>query len=149
MNTELIFYRCTISPVVKVLPKLLLKIYASGAKTIVVCQNEAQLNELDELLWTFSTKEFLPHSTFKDKDASLQPILLSLNAEGINSASVLVNLTTEVFATSGFSKVLSVFYGDEQEKEVAIPLKLYGQYKMEGKQPLLWVQGADGQWKSA
>lgn len=42
--------------------KLLEKLYAAGFRGIILLQNEAELQEWDRFIWTFSTLAFVPHS---------------------------------------------------------------------------------------
>ena len=148
MITEAVFYHCTISPILKVLPRLVSKIYATGVRVLVICQNEAQLKEADEVLWTFSTKEFLPHATSQGMQVSEQPILLSLDGQNLNNANVVVTLTNkEIELTSGFEKSLYMFYGNPDESEVGVPMSLYSKYKSSGVSAVLWRQDEAGQWQ--
>ena len=79
--------------------RLLRKAYRSGAKAVVTAEPEL-LMQLDQLLWSYSTTEFLPHcrsdSPFQTLAAT--PIWLAeqLDACPYPSGSVLVNLGQQV-----------------------------------------------------
>ena len=81
--------------------RLLRKAYASGAQ-LVVTGDVAVLAELDELLWTFSATEFVPHCQITNaglagavsnvNTAAASPILLAASPKGCVHHNVLVNL---------------------------------------------------------
>ncbi len=85
--------------------RLLRKAYASGAK-LVVTGEPAVLTALDQLLWTFSAAEFVPHCrTTRTEPASetsnvitvaASPILLAASPRGCAHHGVLVNLGQDI-----------------------------------------------------
>jgi DNA polymerase-3 subunit chi len=83
-------YHHRISPLEKVLPKLLEKVLASGQRAVVMAPSEDQLKTIDTFLWTYSKSELLPHGTAEDGNASYQPIWLTCTDENPNGAQVLV-----------------------------------------------------------
>ena len=77
--------------------RLLRKAYRSGAKAVVTAEPEL-LQQLDQLLWSYSTTEFLPHCR---SDSSFQvmaatPIWLADQLDACPSGSVLINLRQHV-----------------------------------------------------
>ena len=48
---------------------------------VILAQDRAQLMQLDELLWTFSEQDFLPHVMLDDALAAQTPILLTADRE--------------------------------------------------------------------
>lgn len=77
--------------------RLLRKAYRSGAKAVVTAEPEL-LRQLDQLLWSYSTTEFLPHcrsnSPFHTMAAT--PIWLAEQLQACPSDSVLINLGQQV-----------------------------------------------------
>lgn len=76
--------------------RLLRKAYASGAR-VVVTGDAAQLAQLDQLLWTFSPLEFVPHRlassrTPEGTGLAATPVLLAETPGGCPHDGVLVNL---------------------------------------------------------
>lgn len=73
--------------------RLLRKAYRSGAKAVVTAEPEL-LQQLDQLLWTFSAAEFLPHCTSQAPVHTLAatPILLAQQLQACPADSVLINL---------------------------------------------------------
>ena len=84
--------------------RLLRKAYQSGAQLVVIGAPD-MLAELDQMLWTFSASEFVPHyrppadtkgATALDKALGATPVLL---VEAVGSSAhhgVLVNLSSDI-----------------------------------------------------
>jgi len=99
--SEYWFYHLEGSTVQGVLPGLLEKTLAKGWRALVKLP-EAQLPELDDLLWTFRDDSFLPHGREDEPMADWQPILLFLlegadvaNMAGVSRAMVMINGRSE------------------------------------------------------
>jgi DNA polymerase III subunit chi len=91
---QIVGYHHSISPLEKVLPKLLEKILASGQRAVVMAPSEDQLKTIDTFLWTYSKSELLPHGTAEDGNPSYQPIWLTCTDENPNGAHVLILINT-------------------------------------------------------
>jgi DNA polymerase III subunit chi len=76
------FYHLGASPLERVLPSICEKVLASGARLLVVA-DEDLLPRLDEQLWTYAKDSFLPHGSAR---AEAQPILLSAEPAAANGA---------------------------------------------------------------
>lgn len=87
---QIVGYHHSISPIEKVLPKLLEKVLAAKHRVVVMAESADQLNTIDQFLWTYSKSELLPHGTEEDGNPHLQPIWLTTNEENPNNADVLV-----------------------------------------------------------
>ena len=85
--------------------RLLRKAYASGAQVVITGELE-ELAALDQLLWTFSATEFLPHCRTAPGDTAngianaitqaASPILLAESPKGCAHHGVLVNLGSRI-----------------------------------------------------
>ena len=88
--------------------RLLRKAYATGAQLVVTAEPEV-LTQLDQLLWTFSAAEFLPHCrTGRSGEAgsgnpvvnavtvAATPILLAESPKDCSHHGVLVNLSARI-----------------------------------------------------
>lgn len=73
--------------------RLLRKAYRSGVKAVVIAE-PPMLAELDELLWSFSAADFLPHALVDagGQRVNHSPMLLAVTPGGCPAGSVLVNL---------------------------------------------------------
>ncbi|MFI5446062.1 DNA polymerase III subunit chi [Polaromonas sp. UC242_47] len=96
--------------------RLLRKAWGSGARVVVTGEPET-LNRLDQLLWTFSPLEFVPHCQLTASAATVAatPVLLARTLDDCPHHEVLVNLGQEVPA--GFERferfIELVALGDE------------------------------------
>lgn len=104
---QIVGYHHSISPVEKVLPKLLEKVLAAGQRAVVMAPSDDALKIIDTFLWTYSKSELLPHGTADDGNPSYQPIWLTCTPENPNGAHVLI-LVGNVRPTNfnDFEKVL-------------------------------------------
>jgi DNA polymerase III subunit chi len=83
--------------------RLLRKAYRSGANAVVTAEPDL-LQQLDQLLWTYSGTEFLPHcrSDSPATTVAATPIVLADQLGAWSSGSVLINLGQQVPA--GFER---------------------------------------------
>ncbi len=65
-GTEVGFYHLTRQPLDAVLPRLLEKAHAAGHRILVHCADAAQVKALDQHLWTYDDRSFLPHGVDHD-----------------------------------------------------------------------------------
>src|SRR5436190_1886754 len=86
--TEILFYHLQRQPIERVLPTLLEKSIERGWRVVVQGGSEEQIEALDALLWTYREGGFLPHGTWRETEAAQQPILLTVNDENPNGATV-------------------------------------------------------------
>lgn len=90
--------------------RLLRKIYLSGAKAAVTAE-PAMLEQLDALLWNFSSADFVPHCTATSSSATLAltPVVLAASAAGFSRQGILVNLGHELPAGfEGYERLIEV-----------------------------------------
>lgn len=87
---QIVGYHHSISPLEKVLPKLLEKVLAAGQRAVVMAGSEELLKTIDMFLWTYSKSELIPHGTAEDGNPSLQPVWLTCQEENPNQANVII-----------------------------------------------------------
>jgi DNA polymerase-3 subunit chi len=144
---EVGFYHLLTSPLEKVLPKLLEKIFSLGKRVVLLMESEERLNEMNTLLWTYSPGSFLPHGSTKEGFSEHQPIWLTTSLENPNHASVIV-ITNGVILENpeGFERCLDFFDGND-------PLALqnarsrWGYYKKKDFKLTYWQQNKEGSWE--
>ncbi|MFT6332730.1 MAG: DNA polymerase IIIc chi subunit [Lentimonas sp.] len=125
-KTEINFYQID-DIIYKSIAPILTKILQDDKKAFIFCQNEKQLEEIDNGLWNFSKTKFIPHCTKNDKlNLEEQPILISNDQENLNRANYLIKLNeaSEEFLV-GFEKIF-YFFGDGNLGEAR---KLWKSYK--------------------
>ena len=88
--------------------RLLRKAYQAGQPTVVLAE-AARLRVFDELLWTFSPLDFVPHCMADSALAAQTPIVLAANLDTVPHYQVLLNLGAEVPAQfARFERLLEV-----------------------------------------
>ena len=95
-------------------------------RNIVMVGEKADLKKLDELLWTFSATDFLPHSFIDDENAAETPIVLtddfaSTALHGVPHADVMIHLgmrmPKDVAAlVARFPRIVEVVTVDDAER---------------------------------
>ena len=148
MSKEITFYHLTSTPLEKALPHLMFKIYESGSRALIVCENEEQMKALDHILWSFSTKKFIPHGTVFEENSEQQPILLSDSLDTLtNNPDIAVILNgCSIESDNNFKKYMYMFYGNKNDKEVISNYSLMNVYKKLGYRVKLWTLDAKGTW---
>jgi len=100
--------------------RLVRKVHRSGARILVWCEDPVALSQFDQLLWTFSETDFIPHVVASDPLASETPVLLTAEAIDTLHHEVLVNLgrqTPPMF--SRFDRLIEVVSGDDEDRTLA------------------------------
>ncbi len=101
--------------------RLLRKAVAGGARVVVTGSPET-LAQLDELLWTFSPTDFVPHCQI-DSEADLvaaSPVILALMIESAPHQQVLVNLGQSVpDGFERFERVIEIVGLEDEERQFA------------------------------
>ena len=78
--TEMLFYHLQRQPIERVLPPLIEKSIERGWRVVVQTANEERVDALDAHLWTYRDDAFLAHGTYRDNEAALQPVLLTVQS---------------------------------------------------------------------
>ena len=145
--TEIGFYHLTMSPLERALPRLLEKVYASGARAVVIAGSEERVAALDTALWTYDVGSFLPHGTRRDGDAPEQPIWVTAEDENPNGATILV-LTDGARSASiaSFERCLEMFDGNDPAA-VEAARERWRSYQAAGHGLTYWQQTSRGGWE--
>ncbi|UGQ45343.1 DNA polymerase III subunit chi [Massilia endophytica] len=97
--------------------RLLRKAYGARNRIVVMTEDAAQLAELDQALWTFSSTDFLPHAHVNDPLAPDSAIVLADSDDTeLPQADVLVNLSRRAPAQfESFPRLIEVISTDEAD----------------------------------
>ena len=146
--TQVSMYELTVTPLEKTLPKLMEKVFESGKNSIIMASSEDRVENLNNILWTFSTLTFLPHGSKKDGFADLQPIWLTTQQENPNEATVMV-LTdgAQHCDLEKFERCLDIFDGSEEDG-VSKAHQRIQEYIAQGHTVAYWKQDLKGKWES-
>lgn len=110
----------------KSIAPLLIKVLEDNKKALIYCENDKQIEEIDNGLWSFSKTKFVPHATHKEKDHSKHPIIITGQQQNHNNAEYLIKfLEAEGDFVKGFEKTF-YFFGSGNIDEAR---KLWAKYK--------------------
>jgi len=112
--TEVLFYHLQRQPIERVLPALLEKSLERGWRVIVQAASDERVEALDAHLWTFRDDAFLPHGVWRDPEAREQPILLTVNDDNPNRASVrfLIDGVAVPADAAAYERIVLLFDGE-------------------------------------
>lgn len=100
------------------------KIYTQGYRLYIHAESQHEVAQIDELLWTFSAANFLPHGLCESGADSGLPIQIGCNSEPAridgHDGDVLINVTSTVpLFFSRFARVAEIVGPDESDKLAA------------------------------
>ncbi|MBT4989225.1 MAG: hypothetical protein HOM96_01625 [Rickettsiales bacterium] len=140
------FYQISKSPLDKILPSLLYKIYAQLKKPMMLLVEDSDVTKYDALFWTFSTNKFLPHGTEANDSDYYKYLLITSKSQNINKSEILIakDEVSEEFAQN-FKKIIYLF--DDNHPNLAKFKDKYQQEKQnKPKNTLFWQQDEKGKW---
>lgn len=145
--TDIRFYHLQTQSVQQALPSLLSKALERGMRVVVRCRDAAEVERLNEHLWTFSAESFLPHGSEKDGHAADQPIWLTPNTENPNGAKVIFYTGPDAFDTAlGFDLCCLILDGRD-EQVLSAGRARWSALKAEGASLTYWQQSERGSWE--
>ena len=83
------------------------KCYHNNIKVFVYTNSREYTLELDRVLWTYSKKQYIPHSTIHDLLPEKQPILIGSELRNLNNSSNMI------IVNASESKILSILLSNE------------------------------------
>ncbi|MEM7748493.1 MAG: DNA polymerase III subunit chi [Pseudomonadota bacterium] len=145
--TEVLFYHLEHQPLERVLPTLLERTLERGWRAVIQSGNQERLEALDTHLWTYRDESFLPHGVAKDANAAQHPIVLTLDDDNPNEASVrfLVDGATGN-ALEDYTRVVYLFDGRLPEA-VQQARDSWKEAKSAGFDVTYWQQTSGGKWE--
>ncbi len=143
---EVSFYKLTTLPIIKAAPKLIEKIYYSNQRLVIIAENEELMKSVDDGLWVYSTKHFIPHATITDDHPEDQPVYLTTKLENPNEASIFMALGKVNLDQVSASKLLYMFDGNVPA-QLEFARKKWKFYQGSGHSLTYWQQNIDGGWE--
>jgi DNA polymerase III subunit chi len=146
--TEVLFYHLKGQTLEQVLPGLLLRSLERGWRVVVQASSDERVDVLDAHLWTWRDDTFLPHGTWRDSEASEQPILLTVNEENPNGAGVrfLVEGVGMPSDAAAYQRVVLLFDGEDPDA-VDIARARWSEAKTAGFEVTYWQADDNGRWQ--
>ena len=146
--TEVLFYHLQRQPIERVLPALLEKSLERGWRVIVQAASDERVEALDAHLWTFRDDAFLPHGVWRDPEAREQPILLTVNDDNPNRASVrfLIDGVAVPADAAAYERIVLLFDG-EDPYAVETARARWQEAKGSGFEVTYWQPDEQGRWQ--
>jgi DNA polymerase-3 subunit chi len=146
--TEILFYHLQQQPLEKVLPTLLEKSLERGWRAVVQASSDERVEALDSHLWTYRDDSFLPHGTWREGDASEQPVVLTVNDDNPNGAQVrfLVDGAAVPADAGAYQRLVLLFDGEDPDA-VAAARERWSTAKAGGFDVTYWQSDENGRWQ--
>ena len=146
--TEVLFYHLKGQMPEQVLPTLLRKSLDRGWRVVVQASSEERVEALDAHLWTWRDDSFLPHGTWRDAEASQQPIVLTVSDHNPNGATVrfLVDGALMPADASAYARVVLLFDGEDPDALDAARAR-WAEAKSAGFEVTYWQADEKGGWR--
>jgi len=146
--TEMLFYHLQRQPLERVLPTLLEKSLERGWRAIVQAASDERVDALDAQLWTYRENSFLPHGTYRESEAALQPILLTVHDHNPNGAHIrfLIDGAPVPQDAASYQRILLLFDGEDDEA-VAAARTRWSEAKAQGFEVTYWQCDENGRWE--
>ena len=146
--TEILFYQLKGQTLERVLPPLLQKSLERGWRVVVQASSEERVEALDAHLWTWRDDVFLPHGTWRDSEAAAQPVLLTVNDDNPNGATVrfLLEGAPAPADVSIYQRLILVFDGEDADA-LATARARWSAAKSAGLNVTYWLADENGHWQ--
>lgn len=146
--TEILFYHLQGQKLEGVLTPLLEKSLERGWRVVVEGAVEERLEALDAHLWTYRDDGFLPHGTWREPEAAMQPVLLTANDGNPNGAAVrfLIDGAPMPSDPGAYERIVLLFDG-EDEAATAAARTCWSDVKARGLAATYWQPDEQGRWK--
>lgn len=146
--TEILFYHLKGQTPEQVLPALLQKSLDRGWRVVVQGSSEERIEALDAHLWTWRDDAFLPHGTWREREAAEQPILLTPHEDNPNGASVrfLIEGAAMPADPSAYARIVLLFDGEDPAAVEAARAR-WSEARAAGFEVTYWQPDANGRWQ--
>ena len=97
------------------------KAYLKDLKIVIVNDTLADAKALDELLWTFSERSFIPHQICLDEQSvdPATPVHLTVESTALPAADLLVNLAHRLPAQlQRYARIAEIIDADEERRRL-------------------------------
>ncbi len=146
--TDVLFYHLQDMTLESVLPSLLEKSLERGWRVVVQAASEERADALDAHLWTYRDDSFLPHGTWRDKDAREQPVILAIEGGNLNGANVrfLVDNATLPEDAASYDRLVLIFDGNDDDA-LSAARAAWSDSKARGFEVTYWQADERGRWQ--
>lgn len=110
------------------------KAYLKNLSVILLGASAEEAKALDDLLWTFSDRSFVPHRYLEgdDIEAAAEPVRLTASLQGVGSADLLVNLSDRLPADlARYARIAEIIDADPERRRLGRErFKSYREHKL-------------------
>ena len=100
--------------------KLAEKAFRQGHQVFINTASSTQLQQLDDMLWTYRAGSFVPHGIYREDLSGTPPVMLGHATEPADCHDVLVNLADEVPSWfCRFERVAELVSGNDSQRTTA------------------------------
>jgi DNA polymerase-3 subunit chi len=145
--TEVRFYHMQTKQLEQALPEVLEKAVGGNRRVVVKAANQNQVEQINNLLWTYRENSFLPHGSEKDGHSDDQPIWITSEDENPNGADVLVLINGAISERICDFSLCCEFLDGRDEEAVTSARERWKQYKEDGFDLTYWQQSSTGAWE--
>jgi DNA polymerase-3 subunit chi len=145
--TEILLYHLQGQRLEGVLPALLEKSLQRGWRVVVQGASEERIEALDAHLWTYRDDGFLPHGTWREPEASAQPVLLTLTESNPNGSNVRILIEGAPMPADPeiYQRIVLLFDGDDEEAVTAARAH-WSEARARGFDVTYWQPDERGRW---
>jgi DNA polymerase-3 subunit chi len=146
--TEVLFYHLQRQPIDKVLPTLLERSLERGWRVVVQAASDERVEALDAHLWTYRDDAFLAHGTYRESEAAQQPVLLTVQDDNPNGATVrfLIDGAPVPGDAAKYQRIVLLFDGEDDDA-VAAARARWTEVKAQGFDATYWQADEQGRWQ--
>ena len=146
--TEVLFYHLQRQPIEKVLPQLLERSLERGWRVVVQAASDERVEALDAHLWTYRDDAFLAHGTYRESEAAQQPVLLTVQDDNPNGATVrfLIDGAPVPEDAAKYQRIVLLFDGEDDDA-VAAARARWTEVKAQGFDATYWQADEQGRWQ--
>jgi len=139
------FYHLTRAPVDRVLPRIAERVLTGGDRLLVVTEDKALADKIDQALWSYSPGSFLPHGQAGEGVDADQPVLIATDVTAANAARHIALADAQWRdAALDFDRVFHFFDEDSIAAARAAWRGLAGRNGVESR---YWRQDESGKWE--
>lgn len=146
---EIRFYHLLKTTQDQALPQIALKAWQAGHRVVVKGRDEADVERLNNALWTFRADVFLPHGGKDDGPAERQPVWLTDKDENPNGAKTLILAAGTASEKIGDYDLCCAMLDGNDAAQVDDARRQWKQFKEAGHGVSYWQQTDSGWEKKA
>ena len=146
--TEVLFYHLQNMALENVLPPLLEKSLERGWRVVVQSTSPERAEALDAHLWTYRDDNFLAHGTYRESEAAMQPVLLTVHDHNPNGANVrfVIDGAPVPEDAANYQRIVLLFDGNDDEAVAAARMR-WSETKAQGFDATYWQADENGRWE--